>query len=87
MLGSNPSADSVASTDRRGDAVASPFAKCSQKLPIGRGTKALNPGGAGAKPLRHSQLPLRKPASSHNACIGLIWSDRVNSAKSVEMFL
>jgi len=37
--------------------------------PIGRGSKALNPGGAGAKPLRPSLLPLRKPASSHNACI------------------
>jgi hypothetical protein len=36
---------------------------------IGRGSKALNPGGAGAKPLRPSLLPLRKSASSHNACI------------------
>src|SRR6266700_4229086 len=57
MPGGNPSADSVASTDRRGDAVASPFAKCSQKLPIGRGTKALNPGGAGAKPPQAAPAP------------------------------
>ena len=49
MPGGNPSAASVASTDK-GDATASPFAGCLQKLPIGRGTKALNPGGAGAKP-------------------------------------
>ena len=70
MLGSNPSADSVASTDRKGDASAFPF-HLSGEIPIGRGIKALNPGGAGAKPLRHSLLPLRKPASSHNACIGL----------------
>jgi hypothetical protein len=69
MLGSNPSADSVASTDRKGDASAFPF-HLSGEIPIGRGIKALNPGGAGAKPLRHSQLPLRKPASSHNACFG-----------------
>src|ERR1700755_1421998 len=27
-----------------------PFAICAQCLPIGRGTKALNPGGVGAKP-------------------------------------
>jgi hypothetical protein len=45
-----------------------------RESPIGRGRKALNPGGAGAKPLRPSLLPLRKPASSHNACIGLIFS-------------
>ncbi len=50
MLGSNPSADSVASTDPGGCCGIPPFAICSQKLPIGRGTKALNPGGAGAKP-------------------------------------
>ena len=41
MLGSNPSADSVASTDPGG---------MLWHPPIGRGTKALNPGGAGAKP-------------------------------------
>ena len=50
MLGSNPSADSVASTDRRGMLRHPPFAICLQKPLIGRGTKALNPGGAGAKP-------------------------------------
>jgi hypothetical protein len=37
------------------------------EAPIGRGIKALNPGGAGAKPLRHNLLPLRKRASSDNA--------------------
>jgi CheY-like chemotaxis protein len=40
------------------------------ETPIGRGIKAQNPGGTGAKPLRHNLLPLRKPASSHNASIG-----------------
>jgi hypothetical protein len=29
-------------------------------------------GGAGAKPPRQGLLPLRKPAASHNACIGLV---------------
>jgi hypothetical protein len=49
MLGSNPSADSVA--DRcRGMLRHPPFAISLQKLPIGRGTKGLNPGSAGAKP-------------------------------------
>jgi hypothetical protein len=71
MLGSNPSADSVASTDPKGDASASPF-PLRVKAPIGRGIKALNPGGAGAKPLRHSLSPLRRRASSHNACIALL---------------
>ena len=69
MLGSNPSADSEASTDTGGMLRHPPFAACSRRLHIGRGIKALNPGGAGAKPLRHSLLPLRKPASSDNACI------------------
>ena len=50
MLGSNPSADSVASTDPTGMLRHPLFAICWQKLPIGRGIKALNPGGAGAKP-------------------------------------
>ena len=50
MLGSNPSADSVASTDV-GGAAASPFHLLIAKVPtIGRGNQALNPGGAGAKP-------------------------------------
>ncbi|MDX6458252.1 MAG: hypothetical protein QOE55_1949 [Acidobacteriaceae bacterium] len=66
MLGSNPSAGSVASTDRNGDASAYPF-HLRVEAPLGRGSKALNPGGAGAKPLRPCLLPLRKPASSHNA--------------------
>ncbi len=46
MPGSNPSADSVASTDAGGMLWRPPFAACLQKLPIGRGTKAPNPGGA-----------------------------------------
>ena len=50
MLGSNPSAASVASTDPGGMPRHPLFAVCLHKLPIGRGTKALNPGGAGAKP-------------------------------------
>jgi hypothetical protein len=52
MLGSNPSADSVASTDPNGDATASPFyfSAAGRNPPIGRGIKALNPGGVGAKP-------------------------------------
>jgi hypothetical protein len=82
MLGSNPSADSVASTDPGGCCAIPLSSVCRHRARIGRGTKAQNPGGAGAKPLRHSLLPLRKPASSHNACIGLIWSDHVNTAKS-----
>ncbi len=49
MLGSNPNADSVASTDRKGDASASPF-HLRVEAPIGRGIKALNPGGAGQSP-------------------------------------
>ena len=48
MLGSNPSADSEALTDR-GDATRHPFFRLSPL--IGRGSKAVNPGGAGAKPL------------------------------------
>ena len=58
MLGSNPSADSVASTDRKGMLRHPLFAICSQELPIGRGTKAINPGGAGAKPPRCNPPPL-----------------------------
>jgi hypothetical protein len=49
MLGSNPSADSVASTIQ-GMLRHPPFAIWPVKLPIGRGTKAPNPGGVGAKP-------------------------------------
>ena len=50
MLGSNPSADSVASTDT-GGCYGVPLPLSGPLiLPIGRGTKALNPGGVGAKP-------------------------------------
>ena len=51
MLGSNPSADS-SGLDRFKGMLRHPlFAICSQKLPIGRGNKALNPGGTGASPV------------------------------------
>jgi hypothetical protein len=50
MLGSNPSADSVASTDTGGCYGVPLSAIWPVKPPIGRGTKALNPGGVGAKP-------------------------------------
>ena len=63
MLGSNPSADSVASTDPGG---------MLWHPPIGRGTKALNPGGAGAKPPPAApapKLPADAGALSHNALI------------------
>jgi hypothetical protein len=50
MLGSNPSADSVASTDAGGCYRHPPFALWLQKLPIGRGTKAINPGVRGKAP-------------------------------------
>jgi hypothetical protein len=56
MLGSNPSADSVASTDARG-CCGIPFMSAGKKPHIGRGTKALNPGGVGAKPRKHLPLP------------------------------
>jgi hypothetical protein len=59
MLRSNPSADSVASTERRG-CLASPF-HLLVEAPIGRGTKALNPGGAGAKPLLPSAPHAGRP--------------------------
>ena len=49
MLGSNPSADSEASTDTGGMLRHPPFAACSRRLHIGRGIKALNPGGFGGK--------------------------------------
>src|SRR5580704_2359592 len=45
-----PSADSVASTDTGGCSCVPLPLSGPVKLPIGRGTKALNPGGVGAKP-------------------------------------
>jgi hypothetical protein len=51
MLGSNPSAVSVASTDRYGGCYGIPF-HLLVEAPIGRRIQAINPGGAGAKPLR-----------------------------------
>src|ERR1700682_6599417 len=82
MLGSNPSADSVASTDPGGCCAIPLSSVCRHRARIGRGTKAQNPGGAGAKPLRHSLLPLRKPASSHNACISLWVLEKLGIAEN-----
>jgi hypothetical protein len=71
MLGSNPSADSVASTDSGGMLRHPLSSVCRQGARIGRGTKALNPGGAGAKPPlpARPQASLRNRAPSDNACI------------------
>ena len=68
MLGSNPSADSVASTDR-GGMLRHPFlTKCWYSSLIGTGIKALNPGGAGAKPpppgTAQYSLPITQPERS-----------------------
>ena len=49
MLGSNPSADSVASTDSRG-CYGIPFSPSARRAPYRERQKALNPGGTGAKP-------------------------------------
>src|ERR1017187_3252190 len=71
MLGSNPSADSVASTDV-GGCCASPFHLLIAKVPtIGRGNQALNPGGAGAKPpptvlAAHFLLKAGRPPIMHS---------------------
>jgi hypothetical protein len=58
MLGSNPSAGSEASTDPRGMLRHPPFHLPVENL-IGRGSKATNPGGAGAKPPSCNLPPLR----------------------------
>jgi hypothetical protein len=77
MLGSNPSADSVASTDG-GDASASPFDQLLAREPtIGRGTQALNPGGAGEKPPQAAQaanflLKHGRPLIMHTFCGGKV---------------
>ena len=86
MLGSNPSADSVASTDRQGGCFGIPFDPFScRELSIGRGTKRQILGVRGQSPcsLRRPQSSFRNRAPSDNACIGLIWSDRVNGGRSV----
>ena len=60
MLGSNPSADGL---NRFRGMLRHPLSSvCRQRARIGRGTKALNPGGAGAKP----PLPARPQASLQN---------------------
>ena len=58
MLGSNPSADSVAKTEV-GRLICAPLPSLSQ--PLGIGTKATNPGVAGAKP------PLLHPLQTLNS--------------------
>jgi hypothetical protein len=57
MLGSNPSADSVASTDPGGMLRIPLSSVCWQRARIGRGIKAENPGGAGAKPPQAASAP------------------------------
>jgi hypothetical protein len=87
MLGSNPSADSVASTDSGGMLRHPLSSVCQQRARIGRGTKALNPGGTGAKP----PLPARPQASprnrapSDNACIGL-WLLKNSLSRNAQKF-
>jgi hypothetical protein len=72
MLGSNPSAASVASTDPGGCPRHPLFAVCLHKLPIGRGIKALNPGGCGGKaPAGHVAHTFLLRAHSHNAYEGI----------------
>ena len=69
MLGSNPSADSVASTDTRGMLWRPPFAIWPVKLHIGRGTKRQILGVWGQSPHKHL-LPMQTALSrapSHNA--------------------
>ena len=70
MPGGNPSADSVASTDP-GGCYGIPLSLTARRnFPIGRGTKALNPGGAGAKPPQAAsapKLPSEARAPSYNA--------------------
>lgn len=59
MLGSNPSADSVASTDRSRGCFGIPFSIRSPcKKPEHRERhQAINPGGAGAKPPQFAPAP------------------------------
>ena len=79
MLGSNPSADSVASTDV-GGGCGIPFSSVAREKPtIGRGTQTLNPGGAGAKPPQAALAAyfLLKHGPSHNA---YVWRGQGQSA-------
>src|SRR5260370_21372457 len=74
MLGSNPSADSVASTDRQGGCFGIPSHPFScRELSIGRGAKRQILGVRGQSPcsLRRPQGSFRNRAPSDNACIGL----------------
>jgi hypothetical protein len=57
MLGSNPSADSAASTDRGGMLQHPFFIKRWQSPLIGTGIKAINPGGCGGKAPAAGQRP------------------------------
>ena len=69
MLGSNPSADSAGLDRSKWGCFGIPISLAS------RGPDRERPQSAkswrcGGKALRPSLLPLRKPASSHNACVG-----------------
>jgi hypothetical protein len=73
MLGSNPSADSVASTDRQGGCFGIPSHPFScRELSIGRGAKRQILGVRGQSPcsLRRPQSSFRNRAPSDNACVG-----------------
>ena len=62
MLGSNPSADSVASTDRLRGCFGIPFSIPSlQRAQHRERHQAINPGGAGAKPLQPAPATKRIP--------------------------
>src|ERR1700674_5463536 len=73
MPGGNLSADSVASTDPGGRYCTPLSLFARRKSPIGRGTKAINPGGVwGQSPRklrRPPKLPSEARALSHNALI------------------
>jgi hypothetical protein len=66
MLGSNPSADSVASTDRQGGMLRHPLSSVfPQRTQHRERRQATNPGGAGAKPLQPT--PATKLIPKHGA--------------------
>jgi hypothetical protein len=76
MLGSNPSADSAASTDRGGMLRHPFFVNCGQSPLIGTGTKALNPGGAGAKPPLSDDRSTLFPAQGERSVFRFFCSER-----------
>ena len=81
MLGSNPSADSVASTDSRGDATASPFRYLLEETPYRERQQSAKSWGYGGKaPIgfdTHRFMPnYGRPLIMHNPILGLLlaWS-------------